>query len=244
MLRTLGVIPARYASTRFRGKPLAPLGNRTLLEEVWRRSAGAEKITRLIIATDDERIEQAASGFGAEVMMTSPDHASGTDRAAEVLQRCREQGQEFDVVLNVQGDEPMISPVSLDRLLACFEQDNQIEMATLSEPLQSQEELSNPNVVKVVTTEKGRALYFSRAAIPGRRHQGIYAYRAETLVRLTALPPSPLELAEKLEQLRALESDIVIHVVPSDFHSIGVDTPEDLERVSALLAQTTEDSAT
>jgi 3-deoxy-manno-octulosonate cytidylyltransferase (CMP-KDO synthetase) len=244
MLRTLGVIPARYASTRFRGKPLAPLGNRTLLEEVWRRSAGAEKITRLIIATDDERIELAASGFGAEVMMTSPDHPSGTDRAAEVLRRCKEQGHEFDVVLNVQGDEPMISPVSLDRLLACFEEDQEIAMATLSEPLQSPDDLSNPNVVKVVTTKKGRALYFSRAAIPGRRHQGIYAYRAEILVRLTALPPSPLELSEKLEQLRALESDFVIHVISSDFHSIGVDTPEDLERVSALLAQTTEDSAT
>jgi len=254
MLRALGVIPARYASTRFRGKPLAPLGNGTLLEAVWRKAAAAESISRLIVATDDSRIREAAEAFGAEVRMTSPEHASGTDRVAEVLRELRKEDARFELVLNVQGDEPMIAPRSLDRLVACFRKNPGLEMATLCEPLQGEADLSDPNVVKVVTAENGRAIYFSRASIPyrrdpadpgpggpaapgSRRHQGIYAYRPDVLERLTGLPPSPLERLEGLEQLRALEAGISIQVIESDFHSIGVDTPEDLERVSALLAQ-------
>jgi 3-deoxy-manno-octulosonate cytidylyltransferase (CMP-KDO synthetase) len=253
MLRALGVIPARYGSTRFRGKPLAPLGNRTLLEEVWRKARAAKKLSRLIVATDDRRIVESCRGYGAEVLMTSEKHLSGTDRAAEVLQRCREQGEDYDIVLNVQGDEPMISPASLDRLLCAFESEPAPEMATLCETLAGPDEFTDPNVVKVVTDDSGRALYFSRAPIPHlrngetdfsacRKHQGIYAYRSEVLLSLTRIAPSTLEIVEGLEQLRALSAGYVIQVIESDFHSIGVDTPEDLERVAALLAKTTEDT--
>ena len=255
MLRALGVIPARYASTRFRGKPLAPLGNRTLLEEVWRKAVGATRLSRLIIATDDQRIVESCTGYGAEVWMTSERHLSGTDRAAEVLMRCLEQGETYDVVLNVQGDEPLISPASLDRLLAVFEAEPAPEMATLSEALSGEDEFLDPNVVKVVTDDSGRALYFSRAPIPHprsgtpdlavcRKHQGIYAYRSDVLARLTRMPAAALETVESLEQLRALAAGYTIQVIESDFHSIGVDTPEDLKRVAALLAGTTEDTVT
>lgn len=253
MLRALGVIPARYGSTRFRGKPLAPLGNRTLLEEVWRRTRQARRLSRLIVATDDRRIADACNAFGADVLMTSTEHPSGTDRAAEVLRRCRESGEDYNVVLNVQGDEPMISAGALDRLLALFEHGAAPEMATLSEEITDLAEVLDPNVVKVVTDRNGRALYFSRGPIPHtrsgspdpaacRKHQGIYAYRSDILESLTSMPPSPLETVEGLEQLRALEAGYTIRVLESDFHSIGVDTPEDLERVAALLAETAEDT--
>ncbi len=253
MLRALGVIPARYGSTRFRGKPLAPLGNRTLLEEVWRKVHAATKLSRLIVATDDRRIVESCLSYGAEVFMTSEKHLSGTDRAAEVLERCREQGEDYDIVLNVQGDEPMISPASLDLLLCAFESEPAPEMATLCEALSGPHEFPDPNVVKVVTDDAGRALYFSRAPIPHprngetdlavcRKHQGIYAYRSEVLMNLARTAPSTLERVEGLEQLRALSAGYVIQVIESDFHSIGVDTPEDLERVAALLAETTEDT--
>lgn len=255
MLRALGVIPARYASTRFRGKPLAPLGNRTLLEEVWRKAGAANRLSRLIVATDDQRIVDSCRGYGAEVWMTSERHASGTDRAAEVLARCGEQGEHYDIVLNVQGDEPMISPVSLDGLLDTFRTDPETEMATLCEPLADEKEFLDPNVVKVVFDRDRRALYFSRAPIPHprngrvdlaacRKHQGIYAYRSDVLAELTARPAAELESIEGLEQLRALAAGYTIRVIESDFHSIGVDTPDDLQRVAALLAGTTEDTRT
>jgi 3-deoxy-manno-octulosonate cytidylyltransferase (CMP-KDO synthetase) len=255
MLRALGVIPARYASTRFRGKPLAPLGNRTLLEEVWRKTDAATGLSRLIVATDDQRIVESCRDYGAEVWMTSRQHLSGTDRAAEVLQRCRVEGEAYDIVLNVQGDEPMISPSSLDRLLKVFETAPATEMATLCEALNDEAEFQDPNVVKVVTDHNGRAMYFSRAPIPYprnglfdpglcRKHQGIYAYRAEVLEKLTQMPPTGLETAENLEQLRALAAGYTIRVIESDFHSIGVDTPEDLKRVAAYMAGTTEDTVT
>ena len=255
MLRALGVIPARYASTRFRGKPLAPLGNRTLLEEVWRKAGAADRLARLIVATDDQRIVDSCRGYGAEVWMTSEHHASGTDRAAEVLARCGEQGEHYDIVLNVQGDEPMISPASLDGLLDPFRTDPDTEMATLCEPLADEKEFLDPNVVKVVFDRDRRALYFSRAPIPHprdgridlgacRKHQGIYAYRSDVLAELTARPAAELESIEGLEQLRALAAGYTIRVIESDFHSIGVDTPDDLQRVAALLAGTTEDTPT
>lgn len=260
MSRVLGVIPARYASTRFPGKPLAPLGDGTLLEEVWRRAAKAGRLERVIVATDDRRIQDAAKRFGAETLLTSADHVSGTDRVAEVVERT---GAAYDVVLNIQGDEPLLTPTSLDRLAAVLDpaSDSAAEMATLAEPIASAEELFDPNVVKVVTTKDGRALYFSRSPIPFyrgaaaqlaldfralldervmrmfRKHQGIYAYRRETLLALARSRPSPLEAAEGLEQLRALEAGLPIVVVESDFRSVGVDTPADLERVVALLAR-------
>jgi 3-deoxy-manno-octulosonate cytidylyltransferase (CMP-KDO synthetase) len=257
MVRVLGVIPARFASTRFPGKPLAPLGDGTLLSQVWRRVGAARRIDRVLVATDDTRIAEAARGFGAEVELSSPDHPSGTDRVAEVAARA---GQGYDLVLNVQGDEPLVTPTSLDRLVDALDGAPDLGMATLAEPLESVGDLFDPNVVKVVTARDGRALYFSRAPIPFhrgagalrtdfrdalagrpgglrgyRKHQGLYLYRAEVLRALAVLPPSPLELDEGLEQLRALEAGIAIGVVDSDFRSVGVDTPADLERAARAL---------
>jgi 3-deoxy-manno-octulosonate cytidylyltransferase (CMP-KDO synthetase) len=260
MVRVLGVIPARFASTRFPGKPLAPLGGQTLLERVWRRAGGSRRIERLVVATDDERIADACRGFGAEAVMTSTDLTSGTDRVAEVVLRL---DRSFAVIVNVQGDEPFVTGTSLDLLVDAFDGERPPEMATLSEPLTDEAELFDPNVVKVVTALDGRALYFSRAPIPYHRgsatrlaadfrgalegrpgglagyakHQGVYAYRRETLLGLTRLRPSPLEKDEGLEQLRALEAGLTIRVLRSDFHSVAVDTPGDLARAESRLVE-------
>lgn len=261
MLRALGVIPARYASTRFRGKPLAPLGDDTMLGTVWRRACSAKRIEAVVVATDDERIAAHCGAIGAEVRMTSPDHPSGTDRVHEVA---RGWPWPPDVVVNLQGDEPLVTGTALDSLVNAFDDDPDLAMATLSEPIATPDEALDPNAVKVAVARDGRALYFSRAPIPYprdvaapgadlrealagstpalgrmRKHQGIYAYRLATLDALTRLPPSPLERAESLEQLRALEAGLVIRVLPSDFRSVGVDTPRDLERAAALLAEPT-----
>jgi len=259
MKRALGVIPARYSSTRFPGKILASLGGRPLVEHVWRRAVRAERLDRVLIATDDERIASACRGFGAEVVMTSPEHPSGTDRVAEAA---GSQSELFDVVVNVQGDEPFVTGSSLDRLVAAFDGDDPPEMATLVEPLESAEELFDPNHAKVVADGNGRALYFSRAPIPYHRgasrslkpdfraellqrpgglagywkHQGIYAYRPDVLFGLTRMPPSPLEIDEGLEQLRALQAGYAIRIVPSDFRSVTVETPSDLEKAAVFLA--------
>jgi 3-deoxy-manno-octulosonate cytidylyltransferase (CMP-KDO synthetase) len=259
MDRVLGVIPARYGSTRFPGKPLASLGGRSLVEEVWWRCKQARRIDRLVIATEDARIAQAAAGFGAEALMTDPSHPSGTDRVAEVAQRL---GAEHTVVVNVQGDEPLVTPRSLDRLVDAL-REGAAPMATLAEPVDSVDELFDPNAVKVVTTADGRALYFSRLPVPYhrgdgdrlaldfraalarrpgglagyRKHQGIYAYTREALLSLTRIEPSPLERDEGLEQLRALQAGWTILIVDSDFRSQAVDTPADLERVARILAE-------
>ena len=260
MPSVLAVIPARYNSTRFPGKALAPLGGRTLLEQVWDRARRAGRIDRLVIATDDRRIAEAADGFGAEVRMTSADHPSGTDRVAEVAQALDEA---YPIVLNIQGDEPLVTPASLDRLVEPFEARPRPDMTTLAEPIDDPDALFDPNVVKVVTRDDGRALYFSRAPIPYhrgkattleadyrgtlagrpggltgyRKHQGLYGYTRETLLALTRLPPSRLELDEGLEQLRALEAGLTIAVVDSDYRSFSVDTPGDLDRVERLLME-------
>lgn len=259
MLRVLGVIPARYASTRFPGKPLAPLGNGSVLSAVWSAARGSSRLSRVIVATEDDRIVEACRAFGAEAMRTSPEHVSGTDRVAEVVERT---GTEFDVVVNIQGDEPLVTPTSLDRLVAGCVDRPDLEMATLAEPLDDIEELFDPGVVKVVTATDGKALYFSRSPIPYHRgaatrlgrdfreqlmarpgglagylkHQGVYAYRRETLMAITQMIPSPLEIEEGLEQLRALQAGIGILVVASDFRSIAVDTPADLARAVARFA--------
>lgn len=243
MSRAVGVIPARYRSTRFPGKPLAPLGDATMLEVVWRRVASADALSRVIVATDDARIADAARGFDADVMMTDEHHPSGTDRVAEVVRRLDET---FDVVVNVQGDEPLVTPGAIDRLVRALDgrHGDDDALATLAEPLTDADELGDPNVVKLVAAPDGRALYFSRAPIPHvadgeagprRKHQGLYAYTPAALERLTALPPSPLERAERLEQLRALEHGFTITVVDSDFRSHGVDTPRDLDLVARAL---------
>ncbi|MDX1388685.1 MAG: 3-deoxy-manno-octulosonate cytidylyltransferase [Acidobacteriota bacterium] len=260
MVCALGVIPARYASSRFPGKPLASLGDKTLIEQVWTRVSAAARLERVIVATDDERIAEACRGFGAETRMTSAEHASGTDRVAEVAASA---GASFDVVVNVQGDEPFVTSESVDRLVAAFDDESRLDMATLAEPLEDREALFDPNVVKVVRAYDGTALYFSRSPIPyfraengpGRdfgealdsrpdgmagflKHQGIYAYRVAALMALARLPASPLERDEKLEQLRALQAGLRIKVLDSDFRSVGVDTPADLERATALFGET------
>jgi 3-deoxy-manno-octulosonate cytidylyltransferase (CMP-KDO synthetase) len=229
-----------------------------MIEEVWRRVSAARCLDRLVIATEDRRVHDVARGFGAEVMLTDAAHRSGTDRVAEVARR---SDAEFAIVVNVQGDEPLVTPGSLDRLVAALGHHTDADLATLAEPIDDVESLFDPNVVKVVTAGDGRALYFSRSPIPYhraaagplgldfrealgarglagfRRHQGIYAYRRPALMRLAQLPPSPLEIDEALEQLRALEAGFVIAVVESDFRSQGVDTPADLARVARILAE-------
>jgi 3-deoxy-manno-octulosonate cytidylyltransferase (CMP-KDO synthetase) len=230
-----------------------------LLSAVWSSAARASRLTRVIVATEDQRIVDACRGYGAEAMLTSPDHTSGTDRAAEVVRRA---GEDFEVIINIQGDEPFVTPTCLDRLVAAFDARPDLRMATLAEPLEDADDLFDPGAVKVVSGNDGMALYFSRAPIPYHRgkaatlradfkdalrtrpggltgyqkHQGIYAYRRSTLFSITAMPPSPLELDEGLEQLRALQAGIGILVLPSDFRSIAVDTPDDLARAASRLS--------
>lgn len=237
------VIPARLASTRFPGKMLADLDGRPMIVATLERARRAVHAPRVVVATDAEAIAEAVRAAGGEAILTPADCPSGTDRCAVAA---RQLGP-VDVVINVQGDEPLLDPGAIDQLLAAFA-DPAVEMATLARPLGAGE-LHAPNVVKVVRDLRGDALYFSRAPIPWQRddgpstpgalraHIGIYGYRAGLLQALAKLPPSPLEQIEKLEQLRALENGTRIRVVDTDYRSIGVDTPEDLERVRAMLAQ-------
>lgn len=245
------VIPARYASTRLPGKPLADIGGRPMIRHVYERvvTAGA---TEVVVATDDGRVAAACRDFGAEVQMTSPEHVSGTDRAAEVAMR--RGWRDADVVVNVQGDEPLLPPVLVRQAAGLLGADPGADIATLATPIGSLEEFLDPAVVKVVCRADGRALYFSRAPIPWHRdgapaglpsqrehagalrHLGLYAYRAGALRRLAAADPAPAELAEKLEQLRALYLGMAITVGEAvERPGPGVDTPADLERVRALV---------
>ena len=246
-MRVTAIIPARYASTRFPGKPLAEILGKPMIQWVCERTAKAAHIHRVIVATDDERIAAAVRGFGGEVEMTRADHPTGTDRLAEVAARI-----ETDLVVNVQGDEPLIDPKMIEQAVAPLRKNRGIPMGTLKCPLTSREEFRNPNVVKVVTDRQGFALYFSRAPIPHPRdlgadlpadltglncfkHVGLYVYRKDFLLTYPKLAVTPLENLEKLEQLRALEHGFRIRVVETALPSQGVDTPEDLERVLELL---------
>jgi len=234
------VIPARYASSRFPGKALAPLAGRPLIQHVYERAAGARYLSHLLIATDDERIAAAARTFGAAVRMTRADHPSGTDRVAEAASADR-----AELVVNIQGDEPLIDPAAIDAAVLGLLEAPEIPMGTLKKLIEDPAELSNPNVVKVVTDRSGNALYFSRSRIPYVRagaeqapcykHVGLYVYRREFLLAYPQLPVGPLERAEKLEQLRALENGYRIRVVETEYESRGVDTPEDLKAVEKLL---------
>lgn len=262
MVRALAVIPARYESSRFHGKPLAPLLDGTLIERVWRRVIACSEFERVLVATDDDRIAKDCERFGARVAMTRGDHVSGTDRIAEVVAsdaHARDDaGNIWDVVVNVQGDEPLVTASALARLVGAFH-DPDVRVATLVEPARDVSDVFDPNVVKVARSATGDALYFSRSPIPYVRadetddlrealardperlasvriHQGLYAYRPATLLEVAGLPASPLEISERLEQLRILEAGIPIRTVESDFRSVGVDTPEDLARVAAMLA--------
>ena len=235
------IIPARWASTRFPGKPLVKLRGKPLVQHVWERANRAKRVGRIIIATDDMRIAEAAFDFGEEVALTSPKHPTGTDRLAEVVQQLKSAS----IILNVQGDEPDIAPSTIDRLVEALQDDPKLGMVTAANPLAYPADVQDPNVVKVVADLAGRALYFSRSVIPydrdgrGRvrylRHQGIYGYRRNVLLALVKWKPTPLEQVEKLEQLRALEHGIAIGVIVVRRGSVGVDVPADVAKAERAL---------
>ena len=243
MPEVTAIIPARWASTRFPGKPLVKLRGKPLVQHVWERAQRAKLVDRVIVATDDMRIAEAAFDFGAEVALTSSKHPTGTDRLAEVAARLKSA----PVILNVQGDEPDIAPSTIDRLAKALQDDPSLGMVTAANPITDRADIANPNVVKVVTDLAGRALYFSRSTIPhdrdGRgginylRHQGIYGYRRKVLLDFVKWKPTPLEKAEKLEQLRALEHGVSIGVIVVKKSSVGVDVPADLARAARALGR-------
>ena len=257
MKKALGIIPARWDSTRFPGKPLYPIAGKPLLRHVWERTLRARKLDQVIIATDNFRIAEAAFAWGAEVAMTSKNHASGTDRIAEIAAKAKE----FAHIINIQGDEPIIDPKLIDRLVRELERDPTLEMITAAHPFADPREAKSPHQVKVVLNQKGEALYFSRALIPSAprsgglqtadhsnrrfvnpgslspylRHQGIYGFSRDLLLRFVRWKTSPLERAESLEQLRALENGVRIKVVITGSGSPGVDTPEDARMMERLM---------
>lgn len=241
MSRSAIIIPARWASTRFPGKPLHLIAGKPLVQHVWEKCLKSKSVERVIIATDDMRIAEAAFAFGAEISFTSPRHPSGTDRAAEVAKKLNQ----FGLIVNVQGDEPFVDPKLIDRLVAALEKDRECDMATAACPLAAVD-IDNPHSVKVVTSLDGRALYFSRCSIPADRdgdvaperlrHLGIYAYRRKFLLQFVSWKPTPLELSEKLEQLRALERGAKILVLKTRETGPGVDTPEDALAAERALA--------
>jgi len=237
------VIPARYAATRLPGKPLCDIGGRPMIEHVYRQAASARGVAGVLVATDDERIAEAVDRFGGRWVMTGAHHASGTDRIAEAARALTS-----DLIVNVQGDEPALSPAAIEEAVAPLAADPSIVMGTLGSALDPASDPQNPNVVKVLVDRSGFALYFSRAPVPYRRtadpleasvlrHVGLYVYRRDFLFTLAALPRTPLERAESLEQLRALEHGFRIKVVETAYRSVSVDTPEDLDRVRRLLAE-------
>jgi 3-deoxy-manno-octulosonate cytidylyltransferase (CMP-KDO synthetase) len=242
--QVLAVVPARYASTRFPGKVLTELAGKTMIERVVERTNRARKISRVLVATDDERVAQAVRVFGGEAVMTRGDHRSGTERLAEVAAHRQEQ-----IFVNVQGDEPVIDPSAIDLAVETIEAEPEIQVATLATPIHEAGVLMDPNVVKVVMDFDSRALYFSRAPIPWLRdaaaghtppyfkHIGLYVYRREALLDFPTLPPGELELAEQLEQLRWIENGYRILVAPTEYDSISVDVPEDVPRVLKRIAK-------
>jgi 3-deoxy-manno-octulosonate cytidylyltransferase (CMP-KDO synthetase) len=242
--KILGVIPARFASSRFPGKVLSRIASKTMLQHVYERASMARYLTSTMIATDDQRVYDAARSFGARVRMTRSDHLSGTDRVAEAA-----SAEDAEIIVNIQGDEPLIDPAAIDAAILPMVHEPEIVMGTLKKRIEDPREITDPNVVKVVTDFQGDAIYFSRCAIPYVRggagallgnqpayfkHVGLYVYQRDFLLGYSALPAGPLEQAERLEQLRALENGYRIRVVETEYESLGVDTPEDLERVSKL----------
>lgn len=243
-MKFIGIIPARYASTRFPGKPLALLGGKTVIQHVYEKVAAV--LEAAYVATDDERIYDVVKSFGGQVVMTRTDHKSGTDRIEEAIEKI---GGEWDVVVNVQGDEPFVAKSQLDTICHCFD-DPTTQIATLGKPFESMEAVQNPNSPKIVVDNMGFAMYFSRSVIPYVRgkeksswlthypflkHLGIYAYRKDVLRQITQLPQSSLEIAESLEQLRWLQNGFKIKVGTTDVETVGIDTPQDLERAEEFL---------
>lgn len=241
--RIVAVIPARYASTRFPGKIIAPLAGRPLVAHTYSRTCEATLVSRVVVATDDDRIREALQPYGIPIVMTRNDHPSGTDRIAEAA-----LGLEADIIVNVQGDEPLIDPHTIDEAIRPLLDDSELPMATVKRRITDSTSILDPNVVKVVCDSRDRALYFSREPIPHIRdaadrrdadcywqHIGLYVYRKSFLLEYAQWPPSPLESLERLEQLRVLERGFPIHVSETEYESIGVDTPDDLIRVRGML---------
>jgi len=242
MNKAAGIIPARWGSTRFQGKPLYLIAGKPLLRHVWERCQRAKKLDSVIIATDDMRIANAAFHWGAEVALTSPHHQSGTDRIAEVARKAKQ----FTFIVDIQGDEPLVDPRLIDKLVEKLERSPKIDIVTAAHPFEDPADASSPHQVKVVVDLAGRARYFSRAAIPFPRdlsrikylrHQGIYGFRREMLLHFVKRKPTPLERAESLEQLRALENGVSVHVLVTKHGSPGVDTPEDAVALEQKLAR-------
>ena len=245
-MKFIAIIPARYASTRFPGKPLAMLGGKTVIQRVYEQAVSV--LDEAYVATDDERIFQTVTGFGGQAVMTRTDHKSGTDRIEEAVEKL---GTDADVIINIQGDEPFIQASQIETLMHLFD-DPETQIGTLGKPFETIEAVQNPNSPKIVCDHRGFALYFSRSVIPYVRnkeqqewllhfpylkHLGLYAYRCEVLHEVTQLPQSPLELAESLEQLRWLENGYRIRVGKTDVETVGIDTPEDLQRAEEFLKQ-------
>lgn len=237
-MRAVGVIPARFASTRFPAKVLANLGGKPVIQHVWEKARQCVQLDDVLIACDHPDVLKAAAGFGAKAVMTDPDHASGSDRIAEVIRDVA-----CDVVVNIQGDEPFIEPRTIDALAALLKNDAELLMGTVIKEIANDEEFVDPNVVKCVVDAQGYALYFSRSPIPYNRggqvkrykHLGLYAYRKDFLLQYTQWPKSPLENAEQLEQLRVLEQGQRIKTIVTEYGSLAIDTPQDLKKAEAWL---------
>ena len=243
MSKAVGIIPARWRSTRFPGKPLHLIANKPLLQHVWECCRRAKNLDAVIIATDDMRIAKAAFDWGAEVAMTSPRHQSGTDRIAEVARNAKQ----FNFIINIQGDEPLLEPALLDRFVETLRSNRKIDIVTAAHPFENAAEASSPHQVKVIVDHDGNALYFSRYAIPFPRnrsipikylrHQGVYGFRRKALLDFVRWKPTQLERAESLEQLRALENGVKVHVLVTKHGSPGVDTPADAKALEQKLAR-------
>lgn len=234
-IKAIGIIPARYEATRFPGKPLYPIFGKPLVRHVYERASLAKSLSDVVVATDDKRIFEAVKEFGGKPVMTSPNHPTGTDRIAEVA-----SGLDCDLVVNIQGDEPLMDPALIDRAVNVFSSKPDFKFGSAMTIIENEEDVNNPNVVKVVVGAGGQALYFSRYPIPYRRkanaqpvyqHIGFYVYRRDFVIEYAAMPPTPLEITESLEQLRALENGIRIDMIETNYRGIGVDAPEDVARI-------------
>ena len=248
-MKILGIIPARYGSTRFEGKPLALINGKMMIQRVYEQAKKADKLTEVVVATDDERIFNAVASFGGKAVMTSTNHKSGTDRCREVVDKI---GTGFDAVINIQGDEPYINPLQINQIAELIS-DKNTPLASLCKPISDYDELVSHNAVKVVFDKDGKALYFSRYAIPfmrnveddkiwlGKRtfykHIGIYAYKCDVLKEISAMPQSGLELAESLEQLRWLENGYTVRMGVTEFESYSVDVPEDITKIEKIFKE-------
>lgn len=241
-MNILGIIPARYGSTRFEGKPLALINGKMMIQRVYEQTKKADKLSEVVVATDDERIYNAVVGFGGKAVMTSTKHKSGTDRCCEVVDKI---GNGFDAVINIQGDEPYINPQEINQIAELIS-NKDTQLASLCKPVHDEEELKSPNAVKVVFDKNGKALYFSRFAIPYLRNQiertfykhiGIYAYKCDVLKKVAALPQSGLELAESLEQLRWLENGYTVRMGVTEFESFSVDVPDDIVKIEKIFKE-------